>query len=168
MLGSLARKLRVFGFDALYFQDGEDSELLKLAGEQGRVILTSDRGLCRVASSAGVASLLIEGGTDRARLRALASESRRIGLELYPGETRCAECNDPLQRLTKASVLTRVPQRVVSRHRSYFGCRNCGKLYWKGSHWKRLWALSAILKADSQTRVRRGDPPPPDPRATLR
>ncbi len=47
MLGSLARKLRIFGFDTLYFKDGGDSELLKLAKSEGRILLTSDDGPLR-------------------------------------------------------------------------------------------------------------------------
>ena len=43
MLGSIARKLRVFGFDTLYNAQAHDDEILKIAMEQDRVILTADK-----------------------------------------------------------------------------------------------------------------------------
>jgi hypothetical protein len=45
MLGSLAKRLRLLGFDVLYDHTLADNEVLRLALEQGRVILTRDTGL---------------------------------------------------------------------------------------------------------------------------
>ena len=45
MLGSLARKLRIFGYDTLYFREGSDAELERVAIAEDRVIVTADRGL---------------------------------------------------------------------------------------------------------------------------
>jgi uncharacterized protein len=41
MLGSIARKLRIFGFDTLYNAQVNDDEILKIGMEQDRVILTA-------------------------------------------------------------------------------------------------------------------------------
>ena len=43
MLGSVARKLRIFGFDTAYVAHTADDEVLKLGVEQGRIILTADK-----------------------------------------------------------------------------------------------------------------------------
>ena len=40
MLGRLSRKLRMLGYDTLYFQKIDDPTLLKRAIEEGRHILT--------------------------------------------------------------------------------------------------------------------------------
>lgn len=42
MLGRLARWLRLLGFDTLYYPDISDSNLLKIARQQERFILTRD------------------------------------------------------------------------------------------------------------------------------
>ena len=147
MLGSLARKLRVFGFDTSYFRRGEDSDLLALAKREGRVLLTSDRSLAASSSKRGVLSLLIQGRTEKSRLRSLVEESRKVSLDLTPGDTRCPSCNAGLGLLPRSEVLGEVPEKVVARHRVYYRCPECGKLYWKGTQWKRLRRLSTVLRA---------------------
>ncbi len=78
MLGSLARKLRIFGFDTAYFAEGGDPELEALARRERRVILTSDRRLFAHSAGRGLQAILVEGKTDRARLRSIAqTESDR-------------------------------------------------------------------------------------------
>ncbi|HEV2389479.1 MAG TPA: Mut7-C RNAse domain-containing protein, partial [Nitrososphaerales archaeon] len=72
MLGSLARKLRIFGFDTSYFAEGDDLEVESLAKRERRVILTSDKRLFAHSSKRGVQAILVEGETDRARLRSVA------------------------------------------------------------------------------------------------
>ncbi len=42
MLGTLARKLRIFGFDSLYYNHIDDEELLSLCLAMNRILLTSD------------------------------------------------------------------------------------------------------------------------------
>ena len=45
MLGKLAKRMRLMGFDVLYGSTCEDNEVLRLALDQGRIILTRDTGL---------------------------------------------------------------------------------------------------------------------------
>jgi len=44
MLGTLAKWLRIMGYDTLY-GDGDDSELIKMAVDEKRVLITRDREL---------------------------------------------------------------------------------------------------------------------------
>lgn len=143
MLGSLARKLRIFGFDTVYFK-GNDRELERLAKDEARVILTCDRALVGHASRLGVKAILVEGRTDRARL---ASVGRKVGFH-RSGPSRCAVCNGDLEVVSKAEASSTVPPRVAARHRVFFRCPECGRLYWKGGHWSRLRRLSRALTKD--------------------
>ncbi len=145
MLGSLARKLRIFGFDAVYFREGSDSELLRMALGERRVLLTSDRALSERARARGAPCLLIEGSSDRERLEVLWSSASAGGVELSPGPSRCAVCGTVLEPLKRADVRGLVPERVAASHRAYFRCPGCNKLYWKGGHWTRLRKLSSIV-----------------------
>jgi uncharacterized protein with PIN domain len=45
MLGKLAKRMRLLGFDVLYDPAYEDNEVLRLALDHDRVILTRDAGL---------------------------------------------------------------------------------------------------------------------------
>jgi uncharacterized protein len=147
MLGSVARKLRIFGFDTLYFAHGKDLELERIGRDEGRVILTSDLGLFESARRKNLRAFLVEGRTERARLRSLAGQAAINSLELVPGETRCALCNGELGLVSREEVDKELPPSISSRHRVYYRCGVCRKLYWKGRHWERLRRLSPLLQA---------------------
>jgi hypothetical protein len=145
MLGSLARKLRIFGFDTLYFREGADQELETLAKAESRAIVTADRALAAHARKRGIAVLEVSGKTDRARLRSLAVQAGLASVKLAPAEPRCAACNSSLQRLGRAATTGRVPESVRMRHRLFFCCAQCGRVYWRGGHWTRLRGLSSLV-----------------------
>ena len=146
MLGSLARKLRIFGYDTLYFREGDDSEMESLAAEQGRVILTSDKRLYAHAIGHSARAVLVEGRTDRARLKSVRRQTGEM-LSSRPNEaSRCAACNGELKKATRAEVEGCVPEKVASRHRLFFVCTSCGKAYWRGGHWRKLRRLSYSLR----------------------
>ena len=145
MLGSLARKLRALGFDAAYFKDGDDSELLSLSADEGRVILTSDRSLASRAHAKGLKVMLLRGKSDGRRVAEIGSESAAVGVRLVRGDPLCSLCGGELEALGKNDVRGRVPQSVERRHRMFFRCKSCGQYYWRGSHWKKLRSLASRL-----------------------
>jgi uncharacterized protein len=146
MLGSLARKLRAFGFDTSYYRGGEDSGLIRLATSEGRIILSSDRSLVGRARAHEVAALLISGRTEGKRISSLKSGAIDAGLPLTRGEARCSMCNGNLERVPRAKVKGQVPPPVETRHRVFYRCLSCGKYYWRGSHWKKLRWLERRLR----------------------
>lgn len=146
MLGSLARKLRASGFDAVYYREGDDLGLIRAAKRDGLVILTSDRGLRDRGAKEGLFALLVSGKDDRARLRSVAKEARNCGVDLTGGDPLCSVCGSELAPLRRAEVRGTVPRSVERRHREFFRCSSCGKLYWKGGHWKKLRSLSRLLR----------------------
>lgn len=145
MLGSLARKLRIFGFDTLYFREGPDLELELIARAEGRVILTSDRALAAHSNRHGLIAFAVEGRSDRARLGSLVLQARSASLALPPGEPRCAICNSPLTRVSRDIAAGLLSESVTRRHRLFYRCESCNKLYWRGGHWSRLRKLSTLL-----------------------
>src|SRR5215510_2346594 len=62
MLGSIARKLRIFGFDTLYLAQAGDNEILRIGMEEGRVILTADKELFKRIIKVGARGVLLRGG----------------------------------------------------------------------------------------------------------
>ncbi|MGA2665883.1 MAG: Mut7-C RNAse domain-containing protein [Nitrososphaerales archaeon] len=145
MLGSLARKLRIFGFDTLYFRDGPDRELERVSREEARVMVTSDRALAEHAGRHGLVALLVQGRTDRARLVSLLAQARSGGVEVSRGDPRCAVCNSALERVGPERAARSLPRSIAARHRLYFLCAGCGRLYWRGGHWSRLGRLSPLF-----------------------
>jgi uncharacterized protein len=145
MLGSFARKLRALGFDTEYFREGGDERALAIAKAEGRVLLTADQALAGFASRHGIAALLVEGRSDGGRLRSLASKAAAAGLSLRSGDSRCSVCNGRLSRAQRGTLTSELPARVISSHRTFFRCTRCGKVYWKGTHWKKLRRLGGLL-----------------------
>ncbi len=156
MLGSLARKLRIFGFDTLYFSEGGDAELQALARRERRVILTSDKGLFANSESRGLRAIFVEGKTDRERLRSIITRAGP-GATLRLGgrsASRCAVCNGELKvmgRRVAAASDVEIPPKVLARHRLFYVCSSCSRCYWRGKHWERLRRLSYSLKTKDLT-----------------
>ena len=55
--------------------------------------------------------------------------------------TLCLHCNAPLSGIEKAEVEGRVPERVFERYSQFSTCHACGRVYWEGSHWRRMMGL---------------------------
>jgi uncharacterized protein len=156
MLGSLARKLRIFGFDTLYFVGGADLDLEALAEKEKRVILTSDKRLfARSEGRRGLHAILVDGTTDRARLRSVVRQvGPAVTLRLGRGRpSRCAVCNGELEVVGRrdAASTGMIPAKVLARHRLFYTCRSCSRFYWRGKHWERLRRLSYSLKTKDLT-----------------
>ena len=130
MLGRLARRLRALGYDTLYDASLDDPTLARLARAEGRLLLTRDHQLAVVK---GLRAVLI--GSDH-----LAAQLAQVLalLRPLPGRRfgRCVLCNVVLEELDRASVESRVPEYVWETQREFALCRGCGRIYWRGSHWR--------------------------------
>ncbi|MEM4728391.1 MAG: Mut7-C RNAse domain-containing protein [Thermoplasmata archaeon] len=134
MLGALARWLRLLGHDTLYPGLLEDSELLRLARAEGRLLLTRDKEL---ASRAGELGVLIKS----VRLDEQLEQLRASGLLPLDDEsalTRCSLCNSLLEDMTREEARGRVPEAVFERQSEFWRCSGCGQIYWPGSHYDRI------------------------------
>jgi len=136
-VGRLARWLRALGYDASYHARIEDSELVREAAAENRVLLTRDRDLTkrRVIQTGVVRAILIRDDDVIQQLRQVFSE---LGLELKEALTRCIECNSELVARVPATVVERVPPYVRSTQSRYSACPDCGRIYWAGTHWQRM------------------------------
>jgi hypothetical protein len=137
MLGSLTRKLRLYGFDVLYFPNLADPQLLEKSGAQGRLLLTSDRELHRRALKKGVGCVLVSGRGDVERV---AQVFREVGSKpaLDVSSARCPLCNGEVSAADKEGVASLVPANVLARQKKFYRCVSCQHVYWEGSHWFRL------------------------------
>jgi len=146
--GRLARWLRLMGYDALFFTDMDDSRLLRIAMEQGRVVLTKDTQMMRrrVISNGQLKALLIESDDYREQLSQVVRELR-LDCRLRPF-TRCLECNQTLVPRSKDDVKGLVPPYVFGTQRQYMQCPACLRLYWRGTHWQRMKEELEKLPAD--------------------
>ncbi len=129
MLGKLAKWLRILGYDTLYKRDWEDDELIELARAEGRILLTADRELWRRRQ--GSHKIFISSDKWQEQLRELA---RVLPLDTEHLFTRCIECNLPLEQVSREEARGLVPPYVYATQEGFGRCPECGRIYWRGSH----------------------------------
>jgi uncharacterized protein with PIN domain len=149
--GKLARWLRMMGYDTLFFKDIEDGRLVDMAMKEGRVVVTRDTQIAkrRVAASGSLKVILTRDDDPRKQLlqvmKELSLDCRQM---LF---TRCLECNRRLKPRSKEEVKDLVPPYVFSTQTQYMQCPSCSRVYWQGTHWRRMKsALEEIAAASSE------------------
>lgn len=135
MLQALGRWLRTAGYDTWIADGGTaDDVLLRIAEDERRILLTSDRALAAAAST---------------RLHALALPSDqldvaagvlrdRLGIDwLHRPFSRCLRCNAGL-RPAAPDQIARLPVTTREGVGPFTACPSCGRIYWPGSHVRRM------------------------------
>ncbi|MEM1585869.1 MAG: Mut7-C RNAse domain-containing protein [Candidatus Bathyarchaeia archaeon] len=137
MLGKVARWLRMLGYDTEYANDLHDEEILKIAMDEGRIILTKDYQLFRKANINGIKAVFVEGNTHVEKLADLIRQLN-IRLEINMERSRCPRCNSAIRMVNKENIKDKVPVSTYKIYNEFWICTACGQIYWKGSHWKRI------------------------------
>lgn len=138
MLGNLAKKLRVLGYDSTYFSSIEDEKLVTIAKNEKRIILTKDEHLYKSAQNQDITSVLIRGNDE---LEQIAQIHQSIKLEKFVIDTnnsRCIICNGKLQPIEKYRAIDKIPEGILEREEKFWMCDGCKKIYWQGTHFEKL------------------------------
>ncbi|NIO49766.1 MAG: hypothetical protein GTN73_10090 [Candidatus Aminicenantes bacterium] len=159
MLGKLAKWLKILGFDTLYFSKIEDSALLDLAQQEGRVLLSRDNGL--IEKSRDINTLFIESEDWNPQLEQVLDE-----FDLWPDirpYSRCIECNIELKDLLKKRAKNLVAPFVYERATSFAICPRCGRVFWKGTHHQDMeFKIEEILKKREKRKKKQAKKPQKD------
>jgi uncharacterized protein len=138
MLGTLTRYLRFMGYDTESANDlppgnaKEDTQLLERARKEGRFLLTRDAELVR---RGGEIAVLVRGEDVMDQVQQLTG----LGLvELRLQLTRCSLCNTELRDAYPDEIAGAEYAPRDKGGFSFYWCPHCRKLYWNGSHGKRL------------------------------
>ena len=139
MLGTLAKWLRILGFDAIYEAGMDDDEILRLAIAENRVIVSRDVELC----SRKPDSILLKSiDLDEQIARVLDFYSLGKNKIL----SRCLECNCLLQMVIRQNIeKTSVPEDILQRYDEFWHCEKCDKYYWPGTHFENMKEKSLQL-----------------------
>ena len=147
-VGGLAKRLRMAGFDALFFKDIADNRLVRIALDDDRVLLTKDTEIMkrRVVRSNRLKAILIEGDDVKSQLHQVLT-ALNLADEVSPF-SRCMECNELLIPKDKAEIEGLVPPYVLQTQTDYMQCPGCKRVYWKGTHWEKMnIELEEIIKS---------------------
>jgi len=133
-LGKLAKYMRIMGFDTLYRTDYSDDEILKIASEEKRIILTCDLGILRN----GMAKW---GHYIRSRVpkMQLIEVMNTFSLQEKTNPfSRCTKCNGTVELVPKEQIIDQLDFRTSRYYNDFFRCSSCKQIYWEGSHFQSI------------------------------
>ena len=137
MLGKLTRWLRMLGQDVEYFKQLEDSELLDIARNEHRILLTRDMELYQRATAKGIQVYYLDGKTEPEKLAEIAIRFE-MPLKIDMEKSRCPMCNSKIESIPKEQMKGKLEGNTFANYDSFWRCPKCGKIYWQGAHWGRI------------------------------
>ena len=145
-LGKLATILRLLGFDTLYRNDYDDDEIIKVAVQEHRIILTCDRGILKH-------SIVTHGYCVRSRQAMPQAKEVLHRFDIVGTAhpfSRCTVCNGKIEIIDKEDVVEQLLPRVAKTYETFRRCTGCNRIYWQGSHYSKIKATIEELLASSK------------------
>ncbi|MHA3775136.1 Mut7-C RNAse domain-containing protein [Verrucomicrobiota bacterium sgz303538] len=135
MVQSLAKWLRLLGYDCLAGDEWFGRKLVEQAVNEDRWILSRNTNF---------GHYLPQVLRDQMHLFPVSSQSLPEQMrdvvrhfDLAPEAflfTRCVECNSPLSEISPAEFQEQLPPDVRAHQARFWRCAQCGRVYWHGSH----------------------------------
>lgn len=133
-LGKLAKYLRMLGFDTLYENNYDDSDIIKIAKAQKRTILTRDVSLLKNKA-------VTHGYWIRSQYPVEQLTEVILRFDLYSNIKpfyRCIACNGIIKKTKKESIMNKLQPKTKLYYDEFYQCSSCEKVYWKGSHYSKM------------------------------
>lgn len=133
-LGKLAKYLRLCGLDALFNNSYSDPEIVDLAVNEKRIIITRDREMLKN-------KLVTHGYWIRSQdpVEQLKEVITRFDLiNKISVFTRCMRCNTILEDVEKEDIEKRLKPRTRKFFTTFKHCPGCNRIYWNGSHYESM------------------------------
>ena len=133
MLGTLAKWLRICGYDTEYAHAESDDEIIERARKEGRIVITRDKELFERCKSA----ILVENNGIEEQLQRVFREAN-LSIDEENILTRCTVCNVAVKEIEKEKVKEKVPPHAYENHEEFWICPKCKRIYWMGTHWENM------------------------------
>lgn len=148
-LARLTRYLRMAGIDSRTPHDADDAAIVAQSLDECSTVLTRDRGLLKRARIERGYWVRAERPRDQLMevIHAFQLEGR-----VRPF-SRCMVCNSPVEPVDAGAVAEVLPSRVRASQSDFRRCARCGRVYWRGSHFRRMSMLLARLGLAQATQV---------------
>lgn len=142
-LGKLAKTLRLLGFDTSYKNSLTLDELVKIALEENKILLSRNSMLAKKFPE--VRSFFVEAEDPFEQVLKLVDVFKLK--ETFQPFSRCLICNGELQQVLKDAVLMQLPSNTIKYFNQFWQCNQCQHIYWKGSHYERMMQLIEKIKS---------------------
>ena len=133
-LGRLAKWLRILGFDAVYLKPVKKSKIIVEALKENRIILTRNN---KIKTQVNSGVICIKSDLVFEQLQEVVN---KLNLQIDKDNlfSRCLICNVRLELVDKEKIKSEVPAYVYRKHSEFRKCPNCQRVYWPGSHWRKV------------------------------
>ena len=136
MLGTLAKWMRILGFDTFYANsEVDDRELIDICKKENRILITRDKTLIQIARRENIKTIGISTTDINEQIKKVISDRE---IDLKKVLSRCILCNTIVDDIKKDEVKSRVPKKVYDNNEKFWLCKKCDKIYWKGSHFENM------------------------------
>ena len=126
----------MLGYDTAYDPEATDPQLVARAAAEDRVLLTRDRHLLRDLRPDRSLEIRSDVPLDQLR-QVIGALALAAPVELF---TRCLICNHLLAPVPESDREVMVPERARVLPGPVRRCPHCGRVYWAGSHARRMRA----------------------------
>lgn len=152
MFGTVAKKLRILGFDTYYDSNLKDEDVIRIGIEQDRTIITADKELFSKTVNKKIPAILLTSRNDLHNVGSILGHDLK-DIRFNQTLARCSVCNGELIERPKETIRSKVKEGVFQNYECFFECKNCSKVYWMGTHIDeiKLWVrmLNEIIKSSN-------------------
>jgi len=148
MLGNIAKKLQLLGYDSRYYSNIDDLKLIAKAKNEQRTIISKDHDLIARAKKQNISCVYV---TKENEIEQFLEILEHVPLEFneITGDTaRCTKCNSPTLQIDKSKVVDKIPEKVSEFNDKFWICDNCNQIYWEGTHIKKLQEFLDEIKLE--------------------
>jgi len=142
-LGKLARYLRMLGFDSVCDPRWDDSEIIDRSLAEKRIILTRDRGILK--QTRVTHGYWLRSHEPLVQLREVL-EALHLHNQIRPF-SRCMTCNGEIEAIDRDRARPLIAESIWQRFAEFWQCRQCRRVYWKGTHYQRMCGLVEQLRS---------------------
>ena len=141
MLGNIAKKLRLLGYDTKYSSNIADDNLIEFAKVEDRIIISRDNDLVNKAENSGIKSIFLQKASEGNQLFEIAKKMNIKKLIINGNSARCPKCNFLTIPVEKNTIRNEVSKGILEFNKKFWKCEDCNQIYWEGTHIKNLKKL---------------------------
>jgi uncharacterized protein with PIN domain len=131
MLGKLAKELRMLGYDTIYYRGEDAHQMIQLARQEGRLILTRNTKLTPKRPEDRIIRVMED--NPFLQLKELI-QKRYLSLNEENLFSRCLLCNALIDEIPREEAEGKVPDFIFYQQKAFYRCPQCRRIYWQGSH----------------------------------
>ena len=137
MLGTLAKWLRIYGYDTFYANsEMDDVKLLEISKNENRILISRDKELVQTARRENLKTIELKTTDIDEQISAVLGD---IKIDKTKVLSRCILCNTEVEKIKKEDIKGKIPERVFKNNEKFWFCKKCNKIYWKGTHYEKMF-----------------------------